>query len=36
MKKKPQMNGLQHKNTKTSCGRKATSELGSDIIPQLE
>lgn len=30
------MNGLQHKNTKTSCDRKATLELVPDAILQLE
>lgn len=36
LKKKPQVNGLQHRNTKNSCDRKATPELGPDVIPQLE
>lgn len=34
--KKPQMDGLQHKNTKTSCVRKAILKLGPDLTPQLE
>lgn len=29
------MNGLQHKNIKTSCDRRATSELGPNLSPQL-
>lgn len=32
---KPQMNGVQHTSTGTSCDRRTTSEPRPDIIPRL-